>query len=237
MPLEYILSKTLMDKQYGLIFDVDGVIADTEAVNAGASIKMFERLFGLKGVKRDDFQAGLGRGAAAYVRAAADIHGLTMTETDIEKATAERQRIFLEILKQKPLPAFPGVLRLIDEALADPIVKVAIATSSTKAKSSTVLESAQIPLDKMEYINGDDVKNKKPDPEIFLTAAGRIDTPPERCAVIEDAPDGVRAARFAGTKCLAVTNSAPAEKLKEADLVVSSLSETDIDGIKTLIDS
>ncbi|MGB2807101.1 MAG: hypothetical protein WBC22_05150, partial [Sedimentisphaerales bacterium] len=64
-----------MMKLYGLIFDVDGVIADTEAVNARASIKVFEDLFGIKGVKRQDFEAGLGRGAAEYVKAAAGIHG------------------------------------------------------------------------------------------------------------------------------------------------------------------
>ena len=60
-----------MSKIYGLIFDVDGVIADTEAVNAGVSIKVFAELFGIEGVVRDDFEAGLGRGAQEYVKAAA----------------------------------------------------------------------------------------------------------------------------------------------------------------------
>ena len=60
-----------MCEMRGLIFDVDGVIADTEAVNAVASIEMFDELFDLQGVQREDFDAGIGRGAEAYVRAAA----------------------------------------------------------------------------------------------------------------------------------------------------------------------
>ena len=65
---------------YGLIFDVDGVIADTEAVNAQASIQVFAELLDIEGVRREDFEAGLGRGAAAYVRAAAPAHGVELDE-------------------------------------------------------------------------------------------------------------------------------------------------------------
>ena len=54
-----------MGLQYGLIFDVDGVVADTEAVNARATIQVFADLLGIYGVKRQDFEAGLGRGAEA----------------------------------------------------------------------------------------------------------------------------------------------------------------------------
>jgi len=95
---------------YGLIFDVDGVIADTEAVNAAASIRMFADLFGLQDVKRADFEKGLGRGAEAYVRAAAEEHGFAMTAEQVAQATKVRQEYFLKVLKNNPLPAFPGVL-------------------------------------------------------------------------------------------------------------------------------
>ena len=61
----------IMSKLYGLIFDVDGVIADTEAVNRRVSIRMFAELFGIEGIKPEDFTAGLGRGAEEYVKAGA----------------------------------------------------------------------------------------------------------------------------------------------------------------------
>ncbi len=224
-----------MDKLYGLIFDVDGVIADTEAVNARASIKVFAELFGLEGVVRKDFEAGLGRGAEEYVKAAARVQGLELTEEQIKKATQVRQEYFLKILSQEPLPAFPGVLELMDKAMQREDFRLAIATSGTLEKSRAVLEAANVPYKKMVYINGDHVKNKKPDPELFLLAAERMDIAPVNCVVIEDAPNGVQAAKAAGAKCIAVTNSTNAENLCEADLVCDSLEQINLDVIKMLI--
>ena len=224
-----------MSELYGLIFDVDGVIADTEAVNARASIKVFEDLFAILGVKREDFEAGLGRGAAEYVKAAARVHGLELTEEQIKKATQLRQEYFLNILSEEPLPAFPGVLELIEEAMQKEDFRVAIATSSTPEKSRAVLESAKIPFQKMVYITGSDVKNKKPNPELFLLAAERMGIELANCAVIEDAPNGVQAAKAAGAKCIAVTNSTDAAKLCEADLVCDSLELVDLETIIKLI--
>ena len=208
---------------HGLIFDVDGVISDTETVNARASIQVFVDLFDLHGVKREDFAAGLGRGAEAYMQAAATANGLTLSDEQLEQATARRQENFLAILASEPLPAFPGVLELLSEAMDDDDWDVAIATSSTREKSEAVLTAAGFPYHELVYLTGSDVKKKKPDPELFVTAAGRMGIPPDRCVVIEDAPNGVQAALAGGCACCAVTNSVAAEALREADLVVPSL--------------
>jgi HAD superfamily hydrolase (TIGR01509 family) len=220
---------------YGLIFDVDGVIADTEAVNAAASIEMFAELFSVQGVRREDFELGLGRGAHAYVLAAARIRGLELTDEQLDMATNVRQEKFLKILQQQPLPAFPGVLELMNTAMADGAFRVAIATSSTREKSQAVLKSAQVPYEKMAYITGSDVENKKPHPELFQKAAAMLEIAPQRCVVIEDAPDGVQAAHAAGCKCIAVTNSTTAEKLASADLVVTGIDEITTDTLIRLI--
>jgi beta-phosphoglucomutase-like phosphatase (HAD superfamily) len=89
----------------------------------------------------------------------------------------------------------------------------------------------------MVYINGDHVKNKKPDPELFLLAAERLGIAPSSCVVIEDTPNGIQAAKVAGTKCIAVTNSVSAKNLYEADLVCDSLEHIKLDMIQALIDS
>lgn len=225
-----------MDKLYGLIFDVDGVIADTEAVNARASIKVFADLFGVEGVVRKDFEAGLGRGAEEYVKAAATIHGLELTDEQVEKATQLRQEYFLKILREEPLPALPGVLELMEKAMQRGDFRVAIATSGTLEKSRAVLEAAKIPYRKMVYINGNDVKKKKPDPELFLVAASRMEIKPKNCVVIEDAPNGVQAAKAAGSKCIAVINSTDADNLRQADLVCDSLERISLDMIQKLVD-
>jgi len=225
-----------MTQLYGLIFDVDGVIADTEAVNARASIKVFADLLGVEGVVRKDFEAGLGRGAEEYVKAAAKIHGLELSDEQIQKATQMRQEYFLTVLKEEPLPAFPGVLELMDKAMQRDDFCLAIATSGTLEKSRAVLEAANVPYQKMVYINGNDVKNKKPDPALFLLAAERMGIEPANCVVIEDAPNGVQAAKAAGAKCIAVTNSTNAENLSEADLICDSLEQIDLEIITRLIE-
>lgn len=226
-----------MSEQYGLIFDVDGIVADTEAVNAKASIKVFAELFGIEGVQRKDFEAGLGRGAEAYMQAAATVHGVQLTPEQLAEGTKQRQEFFLKMLAEEPLPPFPGVMELIEQATAATDFHVGIATSSTKEKSEAVLKSAVIPYERMAYINGNDVTKKKPDPQLFLLCAERMSIPPQHCVVIEDAPDGVQAAKAAGSRCVAVTNSTTAEKLAQADLIVDSLVEINIDTIANLISS
>ena len=225
-----------MSKLYGLIFDVDGVIADTEAVNARVSIKVFADLFGIEGVVREDFEAGLGRGAQEYVKAGARVHGLELTDEQVEEATRLRQERFLKLLEEEPLPPFPGVLELMEEAMNREDFRVAIATSGTLEKSSAVLNAAKVPYRQMVYINGNDVRNKKPDPELFLLAAAGIGIDPADCVVIEDAPNGIQAAKAAGTRCIAVTNSADTAKLQKADLICDSLEQIDLETIVTLID-
>ena len=223
-----------MQDCFGLIFDVDGVIADTEAVNARASIQVFQDLFELR-VERADFEKGLGRGAAEYVRSAARVHGLELTDAQVEAATRARQANFLDILAREPLPAFPGVRELFEGAMLHGDFRVGIATSSTREKSQAALESAGIPYQEVVYITGSDVTHKKPHPELFQTAAERMGVPPAQCLVVEDAPNGVEAAHNAGCRCLAVTNSVPAEKLADADRVVASLAEMGVDDVVKLL--
>jgi len=224
-----------MNRLYGLIFDIDGVIADTEAVNARVTIQVFEDLFGIDGVKREDFVAGLGRGAEEYVKAAASVHGLKLSAEQVSQATKLRQEYFLRILREEPLPPFPGVLELMEKAMQSPDFRVAIATSGTLEKSRAVLEATRVPYQKMVYINGDCVTHKKPHPELFLLAAERLGIKPANCVVIEDAPNGIQAAKAAGTKCIAVTNSTSAANLAEADLVCDSLEQIDLQAIIELI--
>jgi len=180
---------------------------------------------------------GLAGGLRNMSKPVPEPHGLELTEEQIKKVTQVRQEYFLKILSREPLPPFPGVLELMDKAMKDKNLRVAIATSGTLEKSRAVLEAAKVPYQKMVYINGDHVKNKKPDPELFLLAAERMDIDPVNCVVIEDAPNGVQAAKAAGAKCIAVTNSTNAENLSEADLVCNSLEQIKLDMIRELIGS
>ena len=225
-----------MSELYGLIFDVDGVIADSEAINARVTIEVFAELFGLDNVVREDFNAGIGRSAEEYVKAGARIHGIDLSDEEARKVTKVRQEYFLQILKVEPLPPFPGVLELMQEAMRNESFRLAIATSGTLEKSRAVLNATDVPYEEMIYVNGNDVAQKKPSPELFLLAAKRMEIDPARCVVIEDARNGIQAAKAAGSKCIAVTNTFAGERLAEADLICSSLEEITLETIRGLIE-
>ena len=225
-----------MSKLYGLIFDVDGVIADTEAVNAKVTARVFEELFGLKEVRDEDFTAGIGRGDEEYVRAGARAHGLELSDEQAKAGTRLRERYFMDALMKAPLPIFGGVRELIDAALASENFRLAIATSGSFEKSHAIVESVRVPYEKMVHVSGNDVKRRKPAPDLFLLAAERMGIKPVRCVVIEDAPDGVRAAKAAGAKCIAVTNTTSAGNLAGADFICNSLEQVNLQTIRNLID-
>ncbi len=224
-----------MKKLNGLIFDVDGVIADTEPVNARVTIRVLKDMFGLSGVRPEDFDAGIGKGAEKYVQAGADAHGLTLTDKQVKDAAKLREKYLIEAIRAEPLPAFPGVLELINEALLRRYFRLAIATSASLDLSRAILESAKVPYHRMVYVTGSEITRKKPDPELFLVAASRMGISPAHCVVIEDAPSGVQAAKAAGAKCIAVTNSTTAANLVKADMVCDSLEQINLETIIELI--
>ena len=143
----------------------------------------------------------------------------------------------MDALGKSRLPVFAGVLELIDAALASGNFRLAIATSGSFEKSRAIVQSVKVPYEKMVHVSGSDVRRRKPAPDLFLLAAERMGIEPGRCVVIEDAPDGVRAAKTAGAKCIAVTNTTSADRLSEADLVCDSLEEITLPTIIGLIEA
>jgi len=219
---------------WALVFDVDGVIADTEALNATASVEMFRQLYGVE-VKPEDFRPFIGTGDERYVEGVAEKYGVKI---DTQAAVARRAENFFKLLAEKPLPAAPGVLELVSEARQSAEVKLAIATSGQAAKQLPVIEGTKLKLEWFDVIiTGDVVTRKKPDPQIYLLAAQKLGLPPQRCIVIEDAPAGVQAAIAAGCRCVAVTGSVDAGQLADADLVVDTLAELNLDKLRELVDS
>jgi HAD superfamily hydrolase (TIGR01509 family) len=224
-----------MIPRYGLIFDVDGVIADSEAVNVRATAQAFEAILGITQVQERDFEAGIGRGAEEYVKAGARAHGRELSPDEVRALVNARQENFLYLLKNEGLPPFPGVLNLITNTLSDPSFRLAIATSSTRRKSQAVLDAAHIPYHDMVYVCADHIRHKKPHPEVFTVACERLALVPGSCVVIEDAPNGVQAAHAAGCQCIAVTNTCIKDKLKEADLVVDTLISVSVDTLLSVL--
>jgi beta-phosphoglucomutase-like phosphatase (HAD superfamily) len=216
----------------GLIFDVDGVLGDSEAIIAQATIRMFKDLYGIEPTV-EDFQPFIGTGAERYVEGPAEKYGIVV---NISEAVELRHKYFIEILNSGVDISFPGATDLIDAALDAGEWRLAIATSSAKDKSEATLKAARVDFSRFHaYIHGDMITHKKPDPEIFLTAAGALGVPPIRCVAIEDAITGVKAAKAAGMSCIGVTNSFARDELREADVVVSSLEEVTLQTVNRLL--
>jgi HAD superfamily hydrolase (TIGR01509 family) len=217
---------------YALIFDMDGVLADTESLIARASIAMFRELYGVE-MQPEDFRPFIGTGAVRYVEGPAEQHGVTI---DIDAAVERRHENFVALIDSGESIAMPGAAELVADAAEHPDWKLAIATSSPTAKAIATLKAAKIDVPAFDVIvTGDMVTHKKPHPEIYLATSEQVGITPNNCVVVEDALTGVTSAKAAGMSCLAITNSFPAEELVEADRIVDSLEQVNVAALQGLV--
>ena len=195
----------------GVIFDMDGVLVDSEPFICKAAMMMFAER-GLQ-VKAEDFLPFVGAGENRYVGGVAEKYGFKAEINDIKRRTYE---IYLEIIKGQ-LEPLPGVHSFI-ETCRKAGKKLALATSADNIKAEGNLREIKLPITTFDAaVTGLDVVNKKPHPEIFLTAARKLGLDPRDCLVVEDAVNGVQAAKAAGARCLALTTSFTREQLAAAD--------------------
>jgi len=202
----------------GIIFDMDGVIVDSEEFICEAAIKMFAER-GVN-VSPSDFIPFVGTGEDRYIGGVAEKYGLEF-DAGMKTRTYE---IYAEIVKGRLSP-LRGVVDFIAKSKAKGL-KLAVASSADRIKVDVNLKESGLPPDTFDVIvSGSDVVKKKPDPEIFLTAASRLGLRPEECLVVEDAVSGVRAAKAGSFRCLALTTSFTAEELADADWTAPDLAE------------
>ncbi len=195
----------------GYIFDMDGVLCDSEEFIAAAAIRMFWERYQTE-VTVEDFEPFVGAGEDRYLGGVAEQYGISL---NLESDKAETYRLYGECVKGK-LQALPGVKDFIERAKAAGI-RTAVATSADDVKMKTNL--CEIGLDAKHFdalVNGLEVEHKKPAPDIFLEAAQRLGIDPAECIVFEDAVNGVQAAKAAGARCVGITSSFAADVLLEA---------------------
>jgi beta-phosphoglucomutase len=203
----------------GVLFDMDGVLVDSEPFICKAAIMMFEEL-GLK-VGPEDFHPFVGMGENRYISGVAEVYGLFV---DIEKVKARTYEIYGNIVREQLSP-LQGALPFISEC-REKGLKLALVTSADRIKMEINLKEIGLsPSSFQAVITGLDVENKKPFPDIYIKASDMIDLEPNECLVVEDAVSGIEAAKAAGCRCLAVTSSFAASCLHEADWICESLLE------------
>jgi beta-phosphoglucomutase len=189
-----------------VLFDMDGVLVDSEPViNEAAILGLNE--YGIK-PEPEDFLPFVGAGEDRYIGGVAEKHGL------VYKVEMKHRvyQIYLEIVDEK-IKIFDGVHELL-KFLKESNVKIALASSADIIKIEANLKAACIDKSIFDAIvSGEDVVNKKPSPDIYLYAAKKIGVIPENCIVIEDALNGIQAAKAAGMKCVAVATSFSEDQL------------------------
>jgi len=206
-----------------IIFDMDGVLIDSEPFICEAAVRMFAER-GLT-VKPEDFIPFVGAGENRYIGGVAEKYEFPL---DIERDKARTYQIYGEIVKGR-LEPLPGVHEFISRARAKGL-KLAVASSADRVKIDINLREMKISADTFDVIvSGGNVVKKKPDPEIFLTAAKKLGMKPDECLVVEDAVNGVAAAKAAGMKCLGLTTSFTPEELAGADWMSGTLADAPMD--------
>lgn len=207
----------------GVLFDMDGVLVDSEEFICQAAIAMFKE----KGVdvKPEDFLPFVGKGENQYLGGVAEKHNFPV---DIEKVKARTYQIYEEIVRGK-LKALPGVKDFIEKAKTRNL-KIAVATSADRIKMLVNLENIGLSEDMFDAtVNGLEVERKKPFPDIFELAAQKLGLKANQCLVVEDAVSGVKAAKAAGAKCLALLTSFSEEELHLANWHSNTLADAPVE--------
>ncbi|RME89965.1 MAG: HAD family hydrolase [Verrucomicrobia bacterium] len=202
-----------------VIFDMDGVLTDSEPLINEAAVRMF-RERGVP-VQPEDFLPFVGTGEDRYIGGVAEKHGV---ELDLAEAKRRTYEIYLELAPRK-LRAFPGAVETV-HACREAGLAVAVASSADRVKVRANLTLIGLPPESWHaVVTAEDVRHKKPAPDLFLAAACKLGIPPGACVVIEDAPSGIQAALAAGMRCVAVAQTFGPDRLRQAHRVRSSLRE------------
>lgn len=224
--VSYILAQSLVERCVeraekmsvrAVVFDMDGVLIDSEPVH----IESWQILFERRGISWEgvDFQKAIGMTDEAFLKTLKD-EGRFAEETRV--LGLEKQEIYYDIFPSRLRPQ-PGVREVIRELSQK--YPVALATSDWRKNAERVLGL----LDLISYFTAtvcrDEVKKSKPDPEIYMRAAMLLALPPVDCVAVEDSPFGIRSAKGAGMKCIGVVVSVPEAWLCQADRVVDRLVE------------
>jgi len=200
-----------------ILFDLDGLMVDSEPHSLASwrtvlssrgvtlDLAVSERMFGLRQIEA--------------ARMLVEVYGLTEQPSALGREKEEYQLDHLD----GQINAMPGLVELLNE-LDRCELRAAVASSGARPYVNAVLQAIGLPKRFRAIVTGDDVVNGKPAPDVFLAAARAVQTDPQHCLVLEDAPAGVQAAKAAGMRCVAIPNQYTCMlDLSSADVILPSL--------------
>ncbi len=217
-----------MFQEYGVIFDVDGVLVDTGPFHFESWVKMANEI-GKKFTKKF-FDLTFGQQSVPITR---KLVGPKVEQHLVEKWASLKEQYYREMVKDK-LEPLPGVLNLIKD-LKDKKFKLAIGSSGPPENVELVLATLNLTQNFDVIITAAEVEKSKPEPDVFLIAAQQLKLDPKNCIVIEDAPVGIEAAKRASMPVIALRTTHCNVDLLDANLIVNDLRSVNIADIIRLL--
>jgi len=207
----------------GVIFDFDGVLAQTNRIHLRSEQGVFRSL-GLE-ISYGQLSQYFGMGVEHFIKAVLREHDL---KANAKELVREKYSIMRGIIEREGLSEVPNAFGLAEKCRSSGF-KVGVASGSSEEFIKYCLEKLGRKTDFDALVGEESVKKGKPAPEIFLRVAEILGVKPQNCTVIEDSGNGVKAAKKAGMKCIALRNSESGpQDLGKADRVVNSLREIKI---------
>lgn len=192
-----------------ILFDMDGVLVDSEAFMMRSAIEALAE-FGVTAVP-EDFTEFIGAGEDKFVGGVAEKHGKKYDLRMKDRA----YEIYGEYVRKNTI-AYDGVRDILLK-LKEKGYRMAVCSAADRVKVNYNLESIGVTPDFFgALITGSDVERKKPFPDVYLAGANGLGVAPEQCAVVEDAINGIKAAKAAGAYAIAVTTSFSESELRAA---------------------
>ena len=210
-----------------IIFDLDGVIADSMRLHFEAEKKTLLK-YGISATT-EELAAYTGNKVTVKFSALMEKYGVKANPEDVLKVHMAES---YEYIKANVAPV-AGIVKLINE-LHHEKLKLGVASGSPRVLVEYFIEKFNIKKLFDAVVSADDVANAKPNPEIFLKAAQKLGCKPAECVVVEDAPYGIQAARAAGMKSVAIMTTHKKSELQGADRLISSFSELTVRDLKDM---
>ena len=204
-----------------IVFDFDGVLADSEPLH----LATYQEVLSALGVTltREDYYANLlGYSDEDVFRLIGARHGWTLGPGQIAALIAQKSRIFDEAVASGSM-LYPGAAACV-ERLARRF-PLGVASGALRHEIETVLTGARLRPHFRFIVGAGDTMHSKPAPDPYLRAAELHGVAPSACVAIEDSRWGIQSAKAAGMKCVGITHTYPASELDAADRVIGSLDE------------
>ncbi len=214
-----------------ILFDFDGVLADTEPLH----FRMFQQVLQEEGIplsENEYYQKYVGFDDRDCFHAILAEHGRSIAPETIRRLVARKAVMMLDHLKAAPV-VYPGIVEFVKSSASR--YRLAVVSGALRQEIELILQTAGMRTDFEHITAAEDVRNGKPDPEGYLHALRSLNRnapvlAPE-CLVIEDTLFGIQAAHAAGMRCLAVSTTIPADQLASADAIASTLKGYDIESL------